>query len=223
MLLVALGLLALAPRALGQGDLSPAPLPARQPLALRLNLSALSVGTEFQPLARTPITLMVEAGTMHGAFDLLLGVNDLVADVSRSPYPFFLKARVDARYYHNWSRRARLGRRIDSFSGNYISFGYILTGQQNGWNTVSEQLDIPTIGGWPVYTVTRYKGSYEGYLTLGYGLQRTFGRTGRWFYDFQAGVAYQVTEIWGNTRIRLRADDYRLIPNMRAAIGLRLR
>ncbi len=193
-----------------------------QRMALRLNLSALSVGLEVQPIRKAPISLMAEVGTLHGAYDLTLGAVNLANNQFKAndPYPFLVKARTEVRVYHNWSRRQRLQRSIDHFSGNYITFGYLMMGEANERNTSVEVTSGP-FG--PQYSFRETRGAYLGYLQLSYGIQRTFGPTKRWFYDFQLGYSYLASEWRGDSSIDLSGRINRFSFNARAAIGLRLR
>lgn len=227
---LALLLCLLSSRAIAQGgENTPASLPTRQPLELRLNLAAISIGTEFQLFEGTPLTLMLEAGTMHGAFDLTIGALGIASDVFDSngnPYPFLLKLRGEARLYHNWARRTRLGRKTDRFNGNYFALGYLIRGVANARETVIDYSLLPVGQGFygPIYPAREVRGSYDGFLHLSYGIQRTFGNNQRWFYDFQFGYSYWVSQWYGSERIYINnTNELRLGINLRAAVGIRLR
>lgn len=193
-----------------------------QRMALRLNLSALSVGLEVQPIRKAPLTLMAEVGSLHGTLDLVFAITGtaLGADTPFGASSYFfplLKGRIEARYYTNLNRRLRLGKTTDYFSGNYVSAGFQFMGSPSDRKTIG----VFDNNGALLGSETNY-GNYYGFVHLGYGLQRSFGRNQRWFYDVQAGGQYLVYRYeYGVSGINASAS--RLLPQVRFGLGLRLR
>jgi hypothetical protein len=204
-----------------QTDAPAAPAaPTSKALTVRLNLTAIGIGAELRPFRNAPISLLAEVGTMHGAFDFTAGAIRLANSSGYSdPYPFLVKARAEVRVYHNIARRQRLNRNTFYFSGNYVTFGYLVLGQTNSRELIVDN-SKPYIGFWP--PLKEVRGRYDGVLQLSYGIQRSFGRNNRWFYDFQLGYTYWVS-LWlgGETQLLTNRDD-RFFFNARAALGIRL-
>jgi hypothetical protein len=212
-----------ASAATAQTDAPPAPAAtSNNPVTVRLNLAAIGIGAELRPFRNAPISLLAEVGTLHGAFDFTLGAYGLANnDYQYKPYPFLLKARGELRVYHNWGRRQRLGRNTNYFSGNYVTFGYLVLGQANSKETIADFIPLspPSFG---FYRFREVTGRYDGYLQLSYGIQRSFGRNNRWFYDFQLGYTYWVSVWVGGESFPLTNRDDRFFFNARAALGIRL-
>jgi hypothetical protein len=206
-----------------QTDAPAAPAaPTSKALTVRLNLAAIGIGAELRPFRNAPISLLAEVGTLHGAFDFTLGAYGLANnDYQYEPYPFLIKVRTELRVYHNIARRQRLNRNTNYFSGNYITFGYLMIGQTNSKETQLEYIPTsPPFYGY--YRVYEANGRYNGYLQLSYGIQRSFGRNNRWFYDFQLGYSYLISKRVGDYNYEVVNRTDRFFFNARAALGIRL-
>ncbi|MGD2033416.1 MAG: hypothetical protein PVF73_00050 [Bacteroidales bacterium] len=90
--------------------------------------------------------------------------------------------RQQFKYYYNFKRRERMGKRVNGFSGNYVSVILFGNNSIDGYEIVNQGNNI---------SVSSYRINYG--IGLRYGLQRRIGNMG--YIEPYIGINYQISDV----------------------------